>query len=123
MLGVPKGPSDLGTQPVRRKVEAKQSGYERLERTTVYNQLGVTARAAHRLEASERWLRRSISDTGAEQRAKTVARLELGKTLDLLGRRSEAMELYRTVRAAEDFAGSRREAERLLRGPFTAQLK
>ncbi len=110
-------------QDILRQVEEKRNGFERLDHAIVFNQLGALARDAHRLDVAERWLRRSIGEAGATPRTRTFARLELGKTLDLLGRRSEAMELYRTVHAADDFAGSRREAARLLKKPFTAQAK
>ena len=107
-------------QDILRQIDAKRNGYERLEHAIVFNQLGALARDARHLDVSERWLRRSIGEAGAAPRTRTVARLGLGKTLDLMGRRSEAMELYRTVYAAEDFGGSRREAERLLKKPFAA---
>jgi len=106
-------------QNILRQVQSSQNGYERLGAATVFNQLGAVARDAHHLDIAERWLRRAIADATASTRAKTIARLELGKTLDLLGRRQDALDLYVTVRAAEDFAGSRREAQRLMKKPFT----
>ena len=110
-------------QDILRQIDAKRNGYERLEEAIVFNRLGALARGAHHMDISERWLRRSIAEAGAAPRTKTVARLELGKTLDLMGRRSEAVEHYRNVQAAEDFAGSRREAEGLLKKPFTAPTR
>ena len=48
----------------------------------------------------------------------TIAQLELGKTLDLMGRRDEALENYRAVQATEDVAGSKREAQTLIARRF-----
>ena len=110
-------------QDILRQIAAKQNGYERLEHAIVFNQLGTLARDARHLDVAERWLRRSIGEGGAAPRTRTAARLALGKTLDLMGRRNEATELYRMVQAAEDFAGSRREAERLLKKPYSAPGK
>jgi tetratricopeptide (TPR) repeat protein len=109
-------------QDILRQVDLKQNGFERLDHAVVFNRLGALARDGHHLDVAERWLRRSIDEAGAAPRTRTVARLELGKTLDLLGRRSEALTLYRTVQAAEDFAGSRREAEMLIKKPFLARV-
>jgi len=111
----PREALDLYLQ-ILRMVDEKVNGYERLERAVVLNQLGAAARGAGDLDASVRWLRQALEEPSAAARTKTIAHLELGKTLDLLGRRQEALEQYRAVEIAEDFAGSRAEAGRRLRG-------
>jgi tetratricopeptide (TPR) repeat protein len=100
------------------KIDARTRSYVRLEPPIVYNQLGVAYRAAGDLTSSETWLRRTLSATSAAPRSKTIANLELGKTLDQMGRRSEAVEQYGQVRKAADYAGSHREAARYLSQPY-----
>ncbi|HXG34578.1 MAG TPA: tetratricopeptide repeat protein [Bryobacteraceae bacterium] len=91
--------------------------YRDLEPARVYTRMAVVLRLRGRLQEAEQWLRRSL-DGNTTLRTETVARLELAKTLDRMGRRREALQLYEAVRSAPDVAGSRAEAERLLRSPF-----
>jgi tetratricopeptide (TPR) repeat protein len=85
-----------------------------LERAAVYNRLGVACRAAGDLAASAEWLRRALAAQPSPRTA-ALAHLELGKTLDAMGRREEARAEYQAAAGAPDFAGSREEAVRLLR--------
>ncbi|MBI3471584.1 MAG: tetratricopeptide repeat protein [Candidatus Solibacter usitatus] len=94
------------------------SPYEKLEKATVYNWLGVACREAGDLPASAQWIERALTDPSASERTRIVTHLELGRTLDLLKRRTEAVAHYRAVLSAPDFAGSRHAAERLLRRPY-----
>ena len=64
------------------------------------------------------WFQRTIDAVSGSERSKTIARLELGKTLDVMGRRSDAVRYYQTVASASDFAGSREEAGKLLARPY-----
>jgi tetratricopeptide (TPR) repeat protein len=105
-------------QDVLRKIENGERKYAQLERASVYNRLGVAGRAQGDLAASAGWLNKSVAEAPAGARSHTIARLELGKTLDLQGRRREAQEQYRIAAAAEDIAGSRQEATELLRKPY-----
>jgi tetratricopeptide (TPR) repeat protein len=95
--------------------------HERVERASVYNRLGVAFRQKKDLEAAVEWFSKALQETGASGRSQTIARLELGKTLDLLGRREEARERYREVAGAEDVAGSRAEAQELQRRPYAGR--
>jgi tetratricopeptide (TPR) repeat protein len=95
--------------------------HERLERASVYNRLGVALRERKDLKTAVEWFSKALQETAASARSKTIARLELGKTLDLLGRRAEARERYREVAEAEDVAGSRGEAQDLLRRPYVGR--
>ena len=84
----------------------------------LYNRLGVAFRRKGGLVASAGRFGKALSEEGLSIRSATIARLELGKTLDLMGARAEALKNYRQVIAAEDSAGSRTEAETLMRRPF-----
>jgi tetratricopeptide (TPR) repeat protein len=92
--------------------------YSGLESSTVYNRLGVVSRVKGNLPAAIDWFRKTLDEASASNRSKTVARLEMGKTLDLMGRRSEALQQYRLVEGADDFAGSHLEARKLIARPF-----
>ena len=101
-------------QDILRKVEEEQHSYDKLERATVQNRLGVAFRHKGELETSAGWFHKVLEGPATSSLAGTVARLELGKTHDLMGRRTQARRQYQAVLAAEDFAGSRDEARRLL---------
>lgn len=100
-------------------VNARSNGYQRLTRAVLYNQMAAAARAAGDLRVSERWLRQSLEESALPARTAAIAHLELGKTLDRMGNRTEAIDQYRAVERAEDFAGSRVEAQRYLKSAFT----
>ncbi|HEY3442375.1 MAG TPA: hypothetical protein VGK29_16580 [Paludibaculum sp.] len=100
------------------KVQGKVNGYAALHSSHVYLRLGVAARAGGDLQASVEWLVQALNGTGGNLKVQVAARLELGKTRDLRGERKLAMEQYRVVAEAEDFLGSRREAQSLMSRPF-----
>jgi tetratricopeptide (TPR) repeat protein len=104
-------------QDVLRKTESGERKYAELERASIYNRLGVACRERRDLPASADWFRKALDEPQAGHRSRTVARLELGKTLDLLGHREEARQQYQAVIAAEDVAGSQQEAAELLTHP------
>lgn len=95
--------------------------YPGVEQATVFNHLGVACRLMDDLTASGKWLRRAIADPRASERTITVARLELGKTLDLAGRREEALEQYAEVLKAPDVARSQREAAEWQKKPYVGR--
>ncbi len=105
-------------QEIARQQEARAGKYGELERATVYNRLGVALREKGDLDEAAQWFEKAMAGPAVSARSATVARLELGKTLDLMGRREEARERYRLVAQAEDIAGSRQEAQELLRRPY-----
>lgn len=105
-------------EDILRKREAGERKYAELERASLYNRLGVAWRDKGDLEKSADWFARALRESPLSALSQTVARLELGKTLDLMGKRDEALKNYEAVLAAEDFAGSRLEAEELLKRPF-----
>src|SRR5438445_12387601 len=92
--------------------------YPLLEKGTVYNRLCVAHRGTGDFTSAVNWFQQTLDAIGGSERSKTIARLELGKTLDLMGRRSDAVRYYQTVASASDFAGSREEAGRLLTRPY-----
>ncbi len=105
-------------EEILRKREAGEPKFAELERAALYNRLGVAFRGKGDLIASAGWFGKSLVESRASARSLTLARLELGKTLDLQGRRDEALAQYNTVAAAEDVAGSQQEAKELLRRSF-----
>jgi tetratricopeptide (TPR) repeat protein len=105
-------------QDILRKREAKEPNYQELDRASLYNRLGVAVRGQGDLAGSAEWFGKAIADSAPASRAGAVAHLELGKTLDLMGRRPEAVAEYRKAAAAPDFAGSQAEAQERLRKPY-----
>lgn len=95
------------------KAQSRRDGYERLETAVAMVRLGVALRIAGDFASSERTLRAALSSS-TPPRTAIIGRLELAKTLDRAGRRNDAVTLYREVAAAEDIAGSRREAQSLV---------
>jgi len=92
--------------------------YATVEVAYVHNRLGVALRDKRDFDASTGWFHKALDDPAASARSRTIARLELGKTLDLAGRRPQAREQYQAVVQADDVAGSRQEAQGLLRRPY-----
>lgn len=89
-----------------------------VDRSVIQNYMGVTARMSGSLKDSERWLRESVGSTTVSPNARSVARLELGKTLDLQGQRDAAIQEYRSVLATPDLLGLHEDAARLVRKPY-----
>ncbi len=108
---------------ILRKIESAEHGFNRLERAVVWNRLGITHRAAGDLPTAEKWLRRVLEDPAAGPQPKIIAHLELGKTLDLEGRRQEALTQYQSVAASENVHGSRHEAARFLKSPYRERAR
>jgi tetratricopeptide (TPR) repeat protein len=100
------------------KIESGFASYRNLDRGIVYNRIGLAYRAAGQPRAAERWFRLALQEQRPAPLAKAIAHLELGRTLDVLGRRGEAVEQYRAVLGLESVAGSRQDAERHLRAPY-----
>ena len=109
-------------QSVLSSVRSKAGGHASLDSSHVYLRLGVATRVSGDLGSSVAWLDRVLSNRetngGANARLRAAAHLELGKTRDLRGERPLAVAQYRLVVEAEDFLGSRREAQSLLAHPF-----
>jgi tetratricopeptide (TPR) repeat protein len=92
--------------------------YSQLDRGVALTRLGVAARFVGDKQESERWLREAIQDSGASSGSRSVARVELGKTLDLEGQREGAVEQYRAALRAPDFLALHEDAERLIKKPY-----
>jgi tetratricopeptide (TPR) repeat protein len=103
---------------VLRRRNTGERNYSGLELAFLCNRLGVAFRQAGDLEGAVGWFRKALAENGRSSRSTTVARLELGKTFDLMGRRVEAVEQYQAVLIAEDVAGSRLEARSFLKTSF-----
>jgi Tfp pilus assembly protein PilF len=111
-----------GLQLRRRDFDAAIQTYQallasdsRVERSLVYNRLGVAWREKGDFVQATGWFARTLADRRASSRSATVARLELGRCLNRMGRRADAERHWREVLDREDVAGSREEAQRLLR--------
>jgi tetratricopeptide (TPR) repeat protein len=105
-------------EDVLRMRDAGEARYSQLERAALYNRLGVALRQKGDTTASAAAFQRALQEEGLSSRSSTIARLELGKTLDRMGQRQEALKNYRLAAAAPDIAGTKAEAERLLERPF-----
>jgi len=99
-----------------RQILAKD--YPNLERAAVLSRIGVAQRLAGNLAESERSLREAVEVSNISPVSLGIARLELGKTLDLRGQRGAATEQYRRVLQATDILGLHQDAERWIRKPF-----
>ena len=99
-----------------RQILAKD--YAKLERAAVLSRLGVASRMTGDFAESERWLREAAENSNISTFALGIARLELGKTLDLQMQRGAALEQYRRVLQAQDLLGLHQDAERWIRKPF-----
>jgi tetratricopeptide (TPR) repeat protein len=92
--------------------------YPNLGRAAVLSRLGVASRIAGDLAESERRLREAAETSTISPVSLAIARLELGKTLDLRGQRGPAIEQYRRVIQNQDFLGLHEDAQRWIRKPF-----
>lgn len=99
-------------------VQTNAHDYRRLEAGVVRTRLGFAYRAAGNLALAEQEFRAAADDPSSSERTRTEGRLELGKTLDLLGRRDGAIAQYRLLAASAGSAAARREAAALLRKPY-----
>jgi tetratricopeptide (TPR) repeat protein len=116
-MGHPRRAQEI-YEDILKKRQAKLGKYAEIELGLLYNRLGVAYRAQSNLAAATDWFNKALSSGPAGRSSATVARLELGKTLDLMNRRGEALAYYRQVVEAEDYAGTQNEARRLLAEPF-----
>ena len=105
-------------QDVLKKRQTKSGKYAEIELGLLHNRIGVACRRQENFKAATEWFQKALSSGPPTAPSSTVARLELGKTLDLMGRRAEALVYYRQVAAAEDYTGSQNEARRLIVEPF-----
>jgi tetratricopeptide (TPR) repeat protein len=94
-----------------------------VEKALVYTRIGVALREKDDHPNSAKWLAQAIAEPRTSERSVIVARLELGKTLDLLGQRQEALKQYQTVVKSADIAGSQKEAAELLQHAYSGNRK
>ena len=90
----------------------------RLDQSVALCRLGVTSRMIGNLSQSEQWLREAVGTPAISPSSLSIASLELGKTLDLLGQRAGATEQYRRVLAGDDVLGTREDAKQWLARPY-----
>lgn len=104
-------------EDILRRRDAGEPKYSGLERASLYNRLAVAHRDRGDLDASRGLSEKALKGSQGP-RTRTLAHLELGKTLDLMGLRADAVKHYESVSAAEDVAGSRDEAQRYVKKPY-----
>ncbi len=104
---------------IARLAEQKVPNYQKLQQIPYFLQLAPKLRKAGELTAAEELLRKVVAQPTATPSDLARARLELGRTLDLADQRSRAEEQYRKVLDLPDVDGSRKEASRLLKRPFS----
>lgn len=100
---------------ILRKRESLAPNYQRLELASLYNRLGVASRAKKDYRDASDWFRRALAEPAVSAHSAALAHLELGRTLDLMDLRAEAIAEYRLAAAAPDFVNTRQEARKLLR--------
>ena len=67
------------------------------------------------MEAALDQFRKSLTDSETPERERTLSRLASGNTLDLLDRRSEAVEYYRSVLEQPNLDRSHKQARKYLK--------
>ena len=105
-------------QDALRKRSGRVGKYSEIDQALLYNRIGVAYRAKKDYTAAAQWFEKALASGPGTAASSTVARLELGKTLDRMGRRTDAIAYYRQVAAAPDYVGSQSEARGLLLYPF-----
>jgi tetratricopeptide (TPR) repeat protein len=94
-------------------------GYGRMEKAIVRNHMGLAQRAFRKFGPAESEFRVVLDDPAASAHSRLTARLELAKTLDLGGNRSQAVDMYRALTKEDPFGFYRKEAETWLEKPYT----
>jgi len=110
--------ADRPAQAIRTYRDILSRNYSQLNRGIALTRLGVASRVVGDMQESERWLREAVQDSSASGGSRSVARVELGKTLDLEGQRESAVEQYRAALRAPDFLALHEDAERLIKKPY-----
>jgi tetratricopeptide (TPR) repeat protein len=88
------------------------------EPAVVLQRIGIAHNASGDRTAAIRSFQKALAVRGAPH-TKTLARLDLARTLDLAGRREEAIQQYLMIQNAEDAGGSRALATAYLKKPYT----
>jgi tetratricopeptide (TPR) repeat protein len=101
------------------KASSARDGYQLILRPNLYYGCGLAASASGRYDEAAAFFRASLSHPSASPDTAGPAQLELGKALDLLGRRTEARSAYAQAASSPDLNGSRDLAQRYLRAPFS----
>lgn len=98
-----------------------RTGYNEAAAEQALYFLGRTAMLYTEYDEALRHLReldRLAARTDADTYFKVLGRLRQGMTLDAMGRRQDAMRMYRSVLSMRDWAGAHERAEQYLERPF-----
>jgi tetratricopeptide (TPR) repeat protein len=103
---------------VVRKAEQKQPNYHLLALDTFRYTLGYKLFKIGRLDAAEEQFRKSLASATTPERERVLSQLRLGQTLDLRGKRAEALEQYQAVLKLKDFEDAQDQARKYILKPF-----
>ena len=105
-------------QEVLRKAEDGQPHFDRIPLTTFRYAAGQKLLKLGNAEAALEQFRKSMNDSETPQRERTLSLLASGNSLDLLDRRSEAVEYYQSVLEQPNLDRSHKQARKYLKKPF-----
>ncbi|MBM3783231.1 MAG: tetratricopeptide repeat protein [Acidobacteria bacterium] len=108
-------------EDVLRRIDQKSNGYERLDRATVLNHLGVAERGAGHPDRAITHHRRGLEEKSATPLSRAVAHLEIGRALDLQGKRTEALAEYQQVESIPGMPGAAQQARSHIQKPYRNQ--
>ena len=105
-------------QEILRKAEDGQPHFDRIPLATFRYAAGQKLLKLGNVEAALEQFRKSLSDSETPERERTLSLLASTNSLDLLDRRSEAIEYYRSVLKQPDRDRSHKRARKYLKKPF-----
>ena len=103
---------------ILRKAEDGQPHFDRIPLATFRYAAGQKLLKLGNVEAALEQFRKSLSDSETPERERTLSLLASANSLDLLDRRSEAIEYYRSVLKQPDRDRSHKRARKYLKKPF-----
>ncbi len=101
------------------KAEDGRPHFDRIPLATFRYAAGQKLLKLGNVEAALDQFRKSLTDSETPERERTLSRLASGNTLDLLDRRSEAVEYYRSVLEQPNLDRSHKQARKYLKKPFS----
>ena len=99
---------------VEKRAEARDPNYDKLPLPTFHFNLGVELMHMEKHDLAQARFRKCLNDPQTPIRERTLAHLNLGKTLLWTGHRTEAAKEFQTVLSAENIEDSHIQARQLL---------
>ena len=106
-------------QQVLGKAEDGQPNFDRIPLATFRYAAGQKLLKLGNVEAALEQFRKSLGDSETPKRERTLSLLASGNSLDLLDRRSEAVEYYQSVLKQPNRDRSHKQARKYLKKPFS----